>query len=101
MYKVEYLFLKDKIVIKNLTDFSLADTFDCGQCFRFNKMENGHYVGVAFNKVADFFIEDDSLVLKNVTKEEFLKDWVTFLDLERDYKKIKEELSQDEIVKRL
>lgn len=100
MCKVEYQFLKDRIVIKNLTDFSLVDTFDCGQCFRFNKMENGHFIGVAFNRVAEFFMEDGNLVIKNVTREEFLKDWVSFLDLNRDYKEIKEELSKDEVVKK-
>lgn len=100
MCKVEYQFLKDRIVIKNLTDFSLVDTFDCGQCFRFNEEGKGHFIGVAFGKVAEFFMEEDNLVIKNISKEDFLKDWVLFLDLDRDYKKIKEELSKDEVIKK-
>lgn len=97
---MEYLFSKDKVVIKNLTDFSLIHTFDCGQCFRFNRDEKGHFIGVAFGKTADFYTEGDDLVIKNITKEEFLTHWVDFLDLNRDYKKIKTELSKDEVVKK-
>lgn len=32
--------LKKKIIIENLKDFSLAETLDCGQCFRWNRVSN-------------------------------------------------------------
>ena len=95
---MEYLFFEDKIVIKNATDFSLTDTFDCGQCFRFNPVEKNRYIGVAFGNVAEIISKDGDVIIKNVSKEEFLKNWVEFLDLERDYKEIKRELSKDEKV---
>ena len=85
---MEYLFSEDKIIIKNPQDFSLLSTFDCGQCFRFNE-ENGHFFGVSNGKVAEFYEEAGDIIVENVTKDEFLNYWVHFLDLERDYKKIK------------
>lgn len=32
--------------IENIKSFELADIFDCGQCFRWNKQEDGSYTGV-------------------------------------------------------
>ena len=31
--------------------FELADIFECGQCFRWNKEENGSYTGVFYKNV--------------------------------------------------
>lgn len=95
---MEYLFSEDKIIIKNPQDFSLLSTFDCGQCFRFNE-ENGHFFGVSNGKVAEFYEEVGDIIVENVTKDEFLNYWVHFLDLERDYKKIKKELIKDKVIK--
>ena len=36
--------------IKNIKSFELADIFDCGQCFRWNKQEDGSYTGI-FRKI--------------------------------------------------
>ena len=95
---MEYLFSEDKIIIKNPKDFSLLSTFDCGQCFRFNE-ENGHFFGVSNGKVAEFYEEAGDIIVENVTKDEFLNYWVHFLDLERDYKKIKKQLIKDKVIK--
>ncbi len=95
---MEYLFSKDKIIIKNPEDFSLKSTFDCGQCFRFNE-EKGHFFGISNGKVAEFYEEDGNIIIENVTKDEFLNYWVHFLDLKRDYKKIKKELIKDKVIK--
>ena len=32
--------------IENIKSFELADIFDCGQCFRWNKQDDGSYTGV-------------------------------------------------------
>lgn len=95
---MEYLFLEDRVIIKNPSDFSLTNIFDCGQCFRFNETKDAHFIGVAFNKVADLYMENSDVVIKNITKDEFLKNWVSFLDLERDYSLIKKALNKDEVL---
>ena len=97
---MEYLFKDDRVIIKNPSDFSLLHTFDCGQCFRFNEVEKGRFTGVAFKKPVEIYEENGDIVFLNLTKDEFLKSWVDFLDLDRDYKEIKDFLSSDEIIKK-
>lgn len=35
-----------KYIIENQNSFELKDIFECGQCFRWNKQEDGSYIGV-------------------------------------------------------
>ncbi len=97
---MKYIFLENKVIIKNPENFSLKDTFDCGQCFRFNKTAPGEYTGIAFKKPVTFKETKDLIEIDNITKEEFLNKWIYFLDLERDYNKIKEKLIHDDIIKK-
>jgi len=97
---MEYVFLPDRVIIKNPVDFSLTHTFDCGQCFRFNEDDKGHFFGVAFKKPVEIYEENGDIVFLNITKEEFLSYWVDFLDLERDYGEIKSFLSSHEVIKK-
>lgn len=96
---MNYIFYENKVVIESPEDFSLLNTFDCGQCFRFNETEDGHFVGVAFGKAVECYYENGNVVIENISRDEFEKKWIDFLDLERDYKTIKNELVKDEIIK--
>ena len=42
---------KQNTIIKEITDFDLEQTLECGQCFRFYKQDEEDYVVVAFNKL--------------------------------------------------
>ena len=37
---------EQKYIIENQNSFELKDIFECGQCFRWNKQEDGSYIGV-------------------------------------------------------
>ena len=37
---------EQKLVLKKLDSFDTEHIFDCGQCFRWNKNEDGSYTGV-------------------------------------------------------
>ena len=41
---------KDLIYIKKVQNFDLAQTLDCGQCFRWSQDESGVWRGIAFSK---------------------------------------------------
>ena len=97
---MDYLVSGDKIVIKAPCDFTLLHIFDCGQCFRFNEVEDGHFIGVAFGNVAELYEENGDIIIQNILEEEFVKNWVPFLDLERDYGEIKRFLSKDKVVEK-
>ncbi|MDO4562594.1 MAG: DNA glycosylase [Clostridia bacterium] len=75
-------------------DFSLKDTFECGQCFRWEERATG-YVGVAFNAAAHIF-EDNGQIFLEGTREDF---WENYFDLDRDYGKIKNAVSTNDVMR--
>lgn len=86
--------------IENIDSFELADIFDCGQCFRWNKQDDGSYIGVFKNNVMNVQKSGDTVTFKGICDgniEEIVRD---YFDLDRDYDEIKEQLSKiDENVK--
>lgn len=86
--------------IENLDSFELADIFDCGQCFRWNRQDDGSYTGVFKNNVMNVQKSENTVTFKGICDgniEEIVRD---YFDLDRDYDEIKEQLSKiDENVK--
>lgn len=78
--------------ISGLDRFSVSKIFDCGQCFRFNLVENSkheaEYSGVAFGRFVSFAQDGDTLYIYNATKEDYEKVWKHFLSLDVDYAEI-------------
>ena len=79
------------VEVKGLSE-NLPDpdkTFDCGQCFRFEKVNNSRHesewAGVAFGRRVSFAKDGESLIIYNSTEEEFQKIWRSYLDLDTDY----------------
>jgi len=96
---------ENKIIIENLNFFDLSDTFECGQCFRFNKINNQTkedwfdcFDGVAFGKYLRITKESDKIYLET-SLEDFNNIWRGFFDIDRNYKKIFDFLRHDEILK--
>ncbi len=70
-------------------DFDLDHTFDCGQCFRWEKIDGG-YEGVAGGFWGRFEKIDGGIRLTTTGDRDF---WVKYLDLKRDYEEIKKEVA--------
>lgn len=83
----------NRVIIEGVKDFHLDHTFDNGQCFRWHREENGSYTGVAFGKSANIDYIDGTLILNNVSLNDYDKIWKDYLDLDRDYGAIKRMLS--------
>lgn len=81
------------IEVHGVRDFDLAQTLDCGQCFRWDALPDGSFRGVACNKPLRVYIENDTLVLEGTGKEDFLSVWWNYFDLSLDYGSIREQLS--------
>ena len=94
----------EKYVLKNPDSFNLEHIFECGQCFRWNKIDDQKYIGVINNAVVqvqksgnDFIFTGEFL---NETKDNnkkginFKKLITYYFDLETDYSKYKEKLSK-------
>ncbi len=89
---------KNSIFIK--TDmFDIQKTFECGQCFRFNKNDDGSYTGIAFGKTLTLYQKPDGVEISGITKQEFKDTFFDYFDLGRDYEKINSVLSRDPVLK--
>jgi len=99
-YKGYEIIEKDKsIVVKNLRDFHPVHVFDCGQCFRWIRQEDGSYTGVAKGRVVNAQYDEGVLVLNNSTLQDFIDIWYDYFDLGRDYSEIKTLLCKDDIMR--
>ena len=90
---------EDGVILENVKNFELAHIFDCGQCFRWIRQENGNYIGVAFERVIEVEKKGNDVIIYNTNEKEFNDIWLKYFDLERDYSKIKEVLSEDDLLK--
>jgi N-glycosylase/DNA lyase len=94
-------FKNSNVYIKGIEDFDLPHTLDCGQAFRWKMDENGVWSGVAFGKKLTLEkLEDGTVVLYNTNKEDYENIWKDYFDLERDYTKIIDILSENETLKK-
>ena len=82
------------ITLKNVDSFELKDIFDCGQCFRWNLQDDGSYEGVFGENVANIKKKDKDVIIKGIFKEDIKSTVENYFDLNRDYNKIKQNLSK-------
>lgn len=113
--------------IDNIRDFDPVHTFECGQCFRWERQEDGSYTGAAMGRIVNMRYGADgsgaavpapagnaedfdagaavpapagSLTITPCTEEEYSRIWRPYLDLDRDYGAIKRKLSQNDDIMR-
>ena len=78
----------------------MADIFDCGQCFRCNKQEDGSYTGIFRKNVINVQKQKNTIIFKGICDGEIKEIVEDYFDLKRNYEEIKNKLSQiDENIK--
>ncbi len=90
------------LTVEGVRDFNLDHIFDCGQCFRWEKNEDGSYTGIAYGRIARIDYDADRGILRihGADEADFESVWKSYLDLERDYGIIKKELAmRDEVIR--
>ncbi len=90
--KMKILTDKKNTIIENIEDFDLAQTLECGQCFRFYKQAENEYVVVAYKNLLHIKQEKNKLIFYNCNEDTVRKLWIPYFDLERNYSEIKEYL---------
>lgn len=85
---------EQKYKLRNVESFELRDIFECGQCFRWNKQEDGRYTGVFKNNVLNVKKNKDEIIFEGVCENEIQQTVENYFDLNRNYEKIKEQLSK-------
>jgi len=89
------------IEIKGVKNFHPKHIFECGQCFRWIKEEEGKYTGVAGGRVARIWLKNPgTLVIENASLQDFYDFWYHYLDLGSNYDEIKKLVSKDDIMKK-
>ena len=99
---MEILQENNNIVLKNVTDFDIEQTLECGQCFHFVRLDvdKKDYVLSAYQKMLHISQNGDEIILFNTSMEDYNTIWKNYFDLERDYKSIKQDLlSHDNTLK--
>ncbi|SHH36108.1 DNA-3-methyladenine glycosylase family protein [Sporanaerobacter acetigenes] len=89
---------KNKVILEGVSDFEPVHIFECGQCFRWNKEDDGSFTGVALDRILNVKKEEDKIIFSNTNIDDFNYIWYDYFDLDRDYGKIKKELSKDDAV---
>ena len=85
-----------RVTIRPEGNFDVGKIFDCGQCFRFDRVENSEheteYSGVAFGRLVSFAQDGDTVYIYNSTAEDYEKIWKRYLGMDIDYAEIDREL---------
>lgn len=85
---------EQKYIIKNCKSFGLKDIFECGQCFRWNKQEDGSYTGVFGRNVLNVKSKNNQIIISGICQEDIEKVCMDYFDLNRNYEEIKSKLSK-------
>ncbi|NLP26144.1 MAG: DNA-3-methyladenine glycosylase 2 family protein [Clostridiales bacterium] len=86
----------DIIIWQN--DFNLDETLDCGQAFRWRKIDSDFdcsYTGFFLNQPLTISTKDGQFIFHNTTEQDFLNIWMDYFDFKTDYSEIKKLLSRD------
>lgn len=89
--------LKDGVVLEGEA-FDPDVTFDCGQCFRWEKGSDGSWSGVALGRALTVRRKGGALVLSGVGEKEFEGAFRRYFDLDRDYARVRGILSADPVL---
>ncbi len=90
--------MEETYILKNPKTFNLRDIFECGQCFRWNEQEDGSYTGIWKENVVNVKKEGQNYIFTGICKNGNLEEEIRmYFDLNRNYEKIKEELSKKDV----
>ena len=86
---------EQKYVLENAKSFNIRDIFECGQCFRWNKQEDGSYTGIWKENVLNIRQENNKIIFKGICQNgDIEKEIKEYFDLERNYEEIKDKLEK-------
>lgn len=88
---------KQEYILENQESFELKHIFECGQCFRWHKAQDGSYTGVIKDAVINVKKEGSKIIFKGICEKD-LKQMVTdYFDLAHNYDQMKEKLAKIDV----
>ena len=85
--------MEQEYILENCKSFEPEHIFECGQCFRWNKQEDGSYVGIFKQNVINVKKEDNKIIFTGICNGNIKDECIEYFDLNTDYEKIKTKLS--------
>ena len=83
------------VKVSGVENFDVGKIFDCGQCFRFESVENSvhekEFSGIAYGRHISFGQDGRDIYIYGSTEEEFEGIWRKYLDIDRDYSALAKE----------
>ena len=92
--------VNNDIILEDVQDFLLPDTFDCGQCIRWDRLDDKSYIGVAMGKALKISMGNKTVILHDTSEQDFRNIWQTYFDFDRNYGEVKRALSKDAVLKK-
>ena len=77
------------VLLTGINYFDLDQTLDCGQCFRFDKLPDGAWHGVAGRHPLTLGKSGEEILLHGISLEEYEAFWRGYFDIDRDYEAIR------------
>ena len=92
------LYKDNDIILNDVKCLNLDLTLDCGQAFRWVKNYDNSWSGVVKGVYLNISKDDDTIILKNTTKESYENIWKNYFDFDKDYVSICSTLKQDSLI---
>lgn len=93
--------INNTINFDNIGSFSLKNTLDCGQCFRWEEQVDGSYLGIVKNSVVKASQTGNVLKLEELSQNSINKeDWQEYFGFDTDYVAIESKLKSDDLLAR-
>ena len=89
---------KNNDIVFYQKDLVLSQTLDCGQAFRWEKIDEHTFRGMSDAYPLVISEHNDEFTLKNISEDDFLRIWHDYFDLQTDYSELKGKFSNDKIL---
>lgn len=86
------------VVVYNIVPFNLEQTLDCGQAFRWCRISDSIWQGIAHGRLLKIGYDNANLTLYDTDTDEFNRIWRVYFDLDRDYSKIIKTIKADRVL---
>ena len=80
--------------LENILSFKAKHIFECGQCFRWDEENDKSYTGIVGRNVVNVKEVENKVIFSSFGVDNLKELVQSYFDLDRDYEKIKEELSK-------
>ena len=100
-YTINPIRLGEDIILYGLANqFSLEQTLECGQAFRWSPIgtEKIGFSGIVMGKYLEISAREQDIILHNTTLEDYHGVWEKYFDLQTDYEKLKAQFSSNKIM---